>query len=159
MELLPDHRELLAELNDARVEYMVVGAYALAHHGHVRATKDFDIFFNPAPDNCERLHAALASFGYRSSDLTPAALADPNAVHWFGQPPGRVDLMGEISGVTFAEAWAAREQAGGADGTVFPVIGFHHLVANKKASGRPQDLIDVNWLEAPGEDRWKIAEP
>ena len=149
-------RELLAELNAGNVEYMVVGGYAVAHHGHRRYTDDLDIFYRPSPANAAALHDAIVRFGYISSDLTASELENPKVVHWIGSPPMRIDFMGSVTGIGFDEAWADKITGSTADGLEFPVLGFKHLIAAKRAAGRPKDLIDVIALESPRDERDRV---
>lgn len=139
--------DLLAEFNAQGVEFLVVGAHALAVHGHVRATKDLDVWVRADATNAPRVFAALAAFGAPLQDLTVADLAEPGLVFQIGVPPLRVDVITAIDGVTFPEAWTDRILVS-LDGTPVPIISRHHLIENKRASGRLQDLADVERLEA-----------
>lgn len=145
-----DFRDLLVLLADASVEFVVVGAYALALHGAPRASGDIDIFIRPSRANAERVVAALARFGapLQSSGLTADDLAQPGAVYQIGLPPRRIDLLTEISGVSFDEAWASRVPAE-VEARIVPFIGRDALLKNKLASGRPKDLADVARLRRP----------
>lgn len=150
MNMIPDFKELLAELNVGSVEYVVVGAYALSHHGHIRYTKDLDIFYRGTLENAARLRDALVRFGYAPSTMTVEDLASDRYIFYFGREPGRVDLMNSVSGVTFDQAWSNRETGQVGDELEFPVMGIHDFIANKRASGRPQDLADVHMLISAG---------
>lgn len=141
-----DFRDLLAEFNAKQVEYLLVGGHALAAHGLVRATKDLDVWIRPHPDNAPRVLAALASFGAPLHDLTPSDLASAGTIFQIGVPPIRIDVITSIDGVTFDEAWPSRIESKFADQRV-PVLSRADLIRNKRASGRPQDLLDVKWLE------------
>jgi hypothetical protein len=146
-----DFSDLLATFNANGVEYLVVGAHALAAHGHVRATKDLDVWVRPSLENAPRVLRALAAFGAPLQDLAVEDLSQPGLVFQIGVPPLRVDVLTEIDGVEFESAWPARilAQLGGVG---VPVLSRHHLIANKKASGRLQDLADVERLEAMGHE-------
>jgi hypothetical protein len=143
-----DFKELLELFNAHRVEYMIVGGYALAFHGVPRFTGDMELLVKPSSDNAVRVLAALADFGFGALDLTPADFATPDHVLQLGVPPVRIDLLSSISGISWDEArsGAVRGTYGGA-----PVdfIGRAQFVANKRAVGRRRDLAD---LEALGED-------
>jgi len=141
-----DFSELLRVFNDHSVDYLVVGAHALAAHGHVRATKDLDVWIRPEIENARRILTALKSYGAPLQDLTERDLATPGTVFQVGIPPLRIDILTKIDGVEFAAAWPDRWQArfGNESATV---ISLKHLIANKKASGRPQDLVDVQTIE------------
>jgi hypothetical protein len=142
----PDFRDLFAELNAQKADFLVVGAHALAAHGHVRATKDLDVWVRSTPKNAKRVYQALASFGAPLSDLTPEDLATPNVVFQIGVPPIRIDIVTSIDGVTFEEAWLERVESRYDDQRVH-VLSRRHLIQNKKATGRLQDLADVEHLE------------
>jgi hypothetical protein len=149
-----DFRDLLATFNAHSVEYLVVGAHALAVHGHVRATKDLDVWVRPSSQNAPNTLQALASFGAPLHDLSEADMSQPGLIFQIGVPPVRIDIITSIDGVEFAEAWADRIEAN-LDGLHVPVLSRHHLIANKKASGRLQDLADVERLEELEQGRRK----
>lgn len=141
-----DFRDLLAEFNAQQVEYLVVGAHALAAHGHVRATKDLDVWVRPDASNARRVMAALRAFGAPLHDLTEGDLAGRDLVFQIGLAPIRIDIVTSIAGVEFADAWADRLETFFADQPA-GVLSRHHLIQNKRAVGRRQDLADVEWLE------------
>jgi hypothetical protein len=149
MSLNPDFRDLFAALNAAGAEYLLVGGYALAFHAAPRFTKDLDVWVNPTPENASRVLAALQAFGAPLGELTEADLASPGIVFQMGLPPNRIDLLTVIDGVEFSEAWSARLATVYGDEPL-PVIGRAHLLANKRASGRPQDLVDADAIERAG---------
>jgi hypothetical protein len=144
-----DFRDILDALSDHGVEFVVVGAWSLAFHGHPRATLDFDVFVRPSPDNARRVIAALRDFGapLASHGVTEQDFAVAGTVYQIGLPPRRIDLITEISGVTFEVAWATRAEATIAGRTI-AFLGRQALIDNKRASGRPKDLADVARLEA-----------
>lgn len=146
-----DFRDLLAEFNDQGVEYLVVGAHALAAHGHVRATKDLDIWVRPDVVNAKRVLKALAEFGAPLHDLTEVDLANPGTVFQMGLPPLRIDVITAIDGVSFDEAWPARLITRFADEPT-AVLSREHLIRNKRAAGRAQDLADIEWLEGDAKE-------
>lgn len=137
-----DFSDMLSALSEEGVEYLLVGAYALAVHGHPRATGDIDIWVRPTPENAGRVLRAVARFGAPLRDLSAADLATSGTLFQIGVPPRRIDLMTSIDGVEFDAAWTGRLQALVGDHDV-PVIGKPDLVRNKRATGRPQDLADV----------------
>jgi hypothetical protein len=141
-----DFRDLLAEFNAQAVEYIVVGAHALAAHGHVRATKDLDVWIRPSSENAGRAYAALAKFGAPLHELTIEDLAIPGTVFQLGVAPVRIDILTAIDGVDFASAWQTRLSVPFADQVVH-VLSRNDLIRNKRAAGREQDLLDVKWLE------------
>ncbi|MBI2469598.1 MAG: hypothetical protein HYV62_17520 [Candidatus Rokubacteria bacterium] len=142
-----DFFDMLSALSGEGVEYLVVGAYALAAHGLPRATGDLDVWVRPTVDNAERVLRALRSFGAPLLDLTRDDLLRPDTVFQIGVAPTRVDLLTGVSGLTFDEAWPSRLSVT-LEGLPVPVIGFDELVRNKEASGRPQDLADAAWLRS-----------
>lgn len=145
MELKNDFKELLALFNARRVEYLIVGAYALAHHGAPRFTGDIDIWVKPDGDNARRVLGALNEFGFGSVGLTEEDFSKPDKVVQLGVPPNRIDLMTSVSGVTWEEA--EKEKASGtADDLSIPFIGRTQFVLNKRASGRTKDLADIEAL-------------
>jgi hypothetical protein len=127
----------------------VVGGYAVAFHGRPRFTKDIDVFIEPSPENAERLLIALADFGFGSLGLTIADFAAPGKIVQLGIAPNRIDLLTEIDGVTFADAWARRVPGPFGSATV-DYISLADLIRNKQTSARPQDLLDVEDLLPPG---------
>lgn len=147
MEVQPDFRDMLASLNRHGVEYVIVGAYALAYHGVPRNTGDIDIYVRPSPGNAGRMLDTLRDFGFGSLQLTEADFTQSGQVIQLGRPPARIDLLTSISGVTWEEA--AGGKAAGFYGDV-PVsfLGRTQLAANKRATGRKKDLAD---LEAMGD--------
>lgn len=149
--LNPDFRDMLSALSAEGVDYLLVGAYAMAAYGRPRATGDMDILVRPAPDNARRVVRALNRFGAPMMDLTEEDLATPGVVFQIGQPPQRIDIMNEIDGVTFEEAWAARVTRE-IEGLRLPVISRELLLRNKKVAGRPKDQADAAWLEAEDDD-------
>ncbi len=142
-----DFSELLLAFNASGVEYLVVGAHALAAYGHVRATKDFDVWIRADEENAQRVLKAISEFGAPLGDLTVDDLSKPGTIFQIGMPPLRIDVITEIDGVEFADAWPDRFDTRFGGVPVF-VISRHHLIANKKAAARLQDLADVEQLEA-----------
>jgi len=141
-----DFRDLFAELNGAGADYLLVGGYALAYHHAPRSTGDLDVWIRCSPENAARVHRALASFGAPLTELTVEDLATPGIVFQVGVPPSRIDVLTAIDGVTFDEAWPDRVATRYGDQSIH-VIGLRQLVVNKRASGRPQDLLDAAALE------------
>lgn len=142
-----DFRDLLLEFADAEVEFVLVGAFAVAYHGVPRATGDMDVLVRPSSDNARRVFDALASFGapLASAGVTPEDFETPGIVYQIGQPPRRIDVLTEISGVSFDEAWKSR-QGVNFEGRTVHFIGCVELLRNKEAAGRPKDLADVSRL-------------
>jgi hypothetical protein len=142
-----DFLELLSSLRDAEAKFLVIGAYAVGVHGRPRATKDLDIWVEASPENAARVFRALRQFGAPLADLTESDLAHPGTGFKMGIPPRRIDVLTQIEGITFAEAWPNRIEAEFGDGVRCPVIGLADIITNKRAAARPQDLADVAVLE------------
>ena len=142
----PHFNEILSELSDAGVEYLVVGAFAVAAHGNPRATGDIDIWVRPTRENAERVLAALRAFGAPLYDLSVDDLTDEQTVFQIGVAPVRIDILAGIDGVAFDDAWPRRVSANLGTSNV-PVLSLFDLAANKRAAGRPKDLVDLAWIE------------
>lgn len=145
--MIEDFRDLLRELLDADVQFLVVGAHALAVYGIPRATGDLDLWVRRDAANAQRVIAALMRFGAPVDDLGIRAedFARPDTVAQLGLPPYRIDLMTSISGVDFDDAWTERIH-GAIEGVEVPVIGQTAFIANKRASGRRKDIADLDSL-------------
>lgn len=137
--------DLLHALNGEGAEYLIVGGYAFAVHGRVRATKDVDIFVGTDPANAHRVWSALARFGAPLSDLTPEDLMTPGNFFIMGRPPNRIDVITTIDGVSFEQAWPNRLSLT-YGGVLAHYIGREDLIVNKEAAGRPQDRLDADYL-------------
>jgi hypothetical protein len=142
-----DFRDILSAFCEEKVEFMLVGAYAVAAHGVPRATGDIDLWIRNSSENAERVWRALKKFGAPLSDLTKDDLTSPGTVIQLGVTPRRIDILTQITGVGFAEAEPERLIVS-IEGIEVPVIGRTHLIQNKRAVGRPQDEADVARLEA-----------
>ncbi len=143
----PDFAALLQELSAADARFLIVGAYALAHHARPRATGDLDIWVDPTAENAARVIHALRRFGAPLSDLGEADLTSENLVYQIGVIPRRIDILTSCTGLTFAESWKTRVD-GRMGSLVCPFLSRADLISNKRAVGRPRDLAD---LEALGE--------
>lgn len=142
-----DFAEILASFSAANVEFLVVGAYAVAVHGRPRATGDLDIWVNPTPENAARVWRALTEFGAPLDQLRLEDFSSADLVFQMGVPPSRIDILTGISGVSFSEAWPERVTVT-VEGSAVPVLGRAALLRNKRAAGRPRDLADLAELEA-----------
>ncbi len=133
---------------DCEVEFMVVGAWALAALGHPRATGDLDIWVRPTPENSSKVYSALSGFGapLQSHGVSKDDFARTDLVYQMGIPPRRIDVLTAISGVSFEEAWPTRVEFEVA-GRRVPFRGRDALIRNKRATGRLKDLADVERLE------------
>jgi hypothetical protein len=150
MEPNSDLIDLLRALNDEGANYLIVGGYAFAVHGRVRATKDADIFVGTGADNAAKVWRALASFGAPLDELRIADLTQPDTFFIMGRAPNQIDIITTIDGVSFEDAWRGRFQAT-YGGVPVNYIGRDHLIRNKTAADRPQDRIDVAYLRGADE--------
>ena len=142
MNLQKDIREFVALLLSRKVEFLLVGGYALAFHGAARFTEDIDFLVLVSPENAAKLADLIEDFGFGELGLSKEDFLDPDQVIQLGRAPHRIDLLTGISGVGWDEAWASRIEVE-FDGFLIPVIGKAALEANKQATGRPQDLADL----------------
>lgn len=138
---------MLSAFADAKVEFLVVGAYALAAHGIPRATGDLDFWIRRTPQNADRVLRALEAFGAPMDKVTREDLLAPDMVVQLGVAPSRIDILTSIDGVEFDESWLNRLVARVEDVDV-PILSREDLIRNKRASGRPRDLADVAELES-----------
>jgi hypothetical protein len=140
-----DYKEILQLLFEAKVDFLLVGAYALAAHGYPRSTGDIDIWINPTPTNAKKVYQAIIKFGAPLFDLTVEDLYQLGNVFQIGIAPRRIDILTGISGVEFAEAKEdfIRLELYGME---LPFISLEKLIINKEASGRDKDLIDLKNL-------------
>jgi len=141
----PHFVEILSAFRDAGVEFLVIGAHALAVHGHVRATLDIDLWVKPTLDNAARTWRALERFRAPLSKMKLEDFAEPEVLYQIGLPPSRIDIMTSVTGLDFDAAWPNRMMA--AFGTVdAPVLGLEDMRTAKRAAGRLKDLADLEEL-------------
>lgn len=146
MDLPRDWSDFFRLFNSHRVRYLVVGAHALAANGRPRATADLDVLVQPTIENARAVVAALSAFGFHALAGEVDAFATADRMATLGQPPLRIDVMTSITGVTFAEAWRTRKAGKMGRHRVF-FLGKEALIQNKRAAGRPKDLLDIALLE------------
>jgi hypothetical protein len=139
---------MLAALQAEEAVFIVVGAHAMAVHGVPRATGDLDIWIRPDPENAPKVLRALVEFGapLEAMNVQEEDLAKPETVYQIGLPPRRIDIITDIDGVDFEEAWQSKVISQ-VTGLAVPFLGWDVLLRNKKASGRPKDLADLKLLE------------
>jgi predicted nucleotidyltransferase len=142
-----DYKEMLQCLSEENVKFLLVGAYAVAAYGYPRATKDIDILVRAAPDNAPGVMRALARFGAPLTGVSETDFATEGIVFQIGNSPRRIDILTRISGVEFQHAYERRNTLT-LEGINVPVISLEDLIANKRATGRTQDLADVERLES-----------
>lgn len=143
-----DFRDVLAELLAARARFLVVGAHAVAVHGIPRATGDLDVWIDAGSENIARVWIALVRFGapMEALGVTTSDLAKPGTIVQLGVPPRRIDIITSVTGLEFEDAWTGRVTHRVNDLDV-PFIGRAELLRNKRATGRPKDLADIDALE------------
>jgi hypothetical protein len=140
-----DFLDLLRAFIDHNVRFLIVGAYALGVHGRPRATDDLDVWVDPTPENAVNVLSALEQFGAPTSQVSAEDFSRPGIVFQMGLPPLRIDVLTQLSGLTFSEAWSTRTRA--AFGPVMAdVIGREAFIKNKRATGRARDLGDIEAL-------------
>jgi hypothetical protein len=144
--LNPDFKDFIQSLNTNQVRYLVIGGYAVAIHGYPRYTKDIDIWIGMSNENAIAILKALTDFGFGTLDLTPQDFLTPRQVIQLGYPPSRIDLITTPDGVDFETCYANRVDLD-LDGMSVPFIDLENLKINKRASGRLQDLADLENLE------------
>lgn len=145
--LSDDHLELLFAFNEHKVCYLLVGGYAVGFHTEPRTTKDLDIYIRSDEENSRAVFKALASFGAPLAGLGPADFQDGQSWFQMGSPPEQVDILQKLDGVSFDESWAKRVEIVVNPSLTIPVISVEHLIRNKRAAGRLQDLADVQKLD------------
>ena len=145
MKLDKDFNEFVELFVANGVRFLVVGGYALAAHGYPRATDDFDAWVWANSENAVKIVDCLTKFGFGSLNLSTDDFTTLDRVVQLGYPPYRIDIITSISGVEFDSAWANRLVVD-VDGLNVPFIGRDDLLKNKRATGRPKDLLDVERL-------------
>jgi hypothetical protein len=149
-QLPPDFSEFLALLNSENVEYLVVGGYAVGHHGYPRPTGDLDLWLSVSRESADKVVVVLRRFGFPVDGATAEMLSLPNRVFRMGVPPVRIELLTGVTGLRFAECYPRRVQATWS-GVQVPLIARDDLIKNKRAAGRHKDLNDVERLTEQGE--------
>lgn len=147
MDLHPDWSEFLRLLNSHKVEFLIVGAHALAFHGHPRMTGDLDCFVGSSSSNVERLYLALTEFGFGDQLPSLTEFQNSHKILMMGRLPMRIDVLNHIDGITFEDAWQNRVEGTLGDVPAF-FISQEDFLRNKRASGRIKDQADVEALES-----------
>lgn len=143
----PDFRDLLYAFCGEGVEFLIVGAHAVMRYTEPRYTKDLDIWVNPTPENASRVMRALAIFGAPLDGVKEADFTDPEVVYQIGVAPSRVDVLTSVAGLHFRDAHDRRvEGTYGGVPVAFP--NKEDLIAAKRASARPQDMLDIERMES-----------
>ena len=148
----PDFKEFIQLLNENKVDYLIIGGYALAFHGYPRFTQDIDFWVLADAENAKRITKVLDEFGFTSLEINEYDFLDEDSMIQLGCPPNRIDMINQIDGVNFLEAFSEKEIF--EDGEIrINFIGLDQLIQKKKASGRLKDLADVQTLEEIRRDR------
>lgn len=145
MDIGQDFKEFIELLNKHKVEYLVVGGYAVAAHGYPRFTGDIDFWIKSTPDNAKKIIEVLADFGFAGYDISEQDFMEPDNVVQLGYPPNRIDIITGVTGLDFDDCFTAKKIISLAD-TQVNFISLRHLRINKKATGRDRDLNDLNNL-------------
>ena len=140
-----DFKEFIESLNANNVRYLVVGGYAVALHGYVRYTKDLDVWIEPKIQNANNVLNALTAFGFGSLDITANDFLEEGNIIQLGYPPNRIDLITSLKALMFENCYPERVQVD-IQGVLIDFIDIENLKTNKKATGRPQDLADLENL-------------
>ena len=146
MVLNQDFREFIELLNAKGVRYLVIGGYAVAFHGHPRYTKDIDFWIWLNEENAERMIEVLNDFGFASLEILKEDFLDKDMVVQLGYPPNRIDLLTDLDAVDFETCYSTRDEVE-LDGLMVRFLDLENLIKTKRASGRLQDLADVEKLE------------
>ncbi|NCX98645.1 MAG: hypothetical protein EBX35_08745 [Planctomycetia bacterium] len=141
----PHFAAILRLFHEENVEFLVIGAHALAAHGHVRATLDIDLWVRPTPENARRVWRALERFRAPLSKMEIGDFAEPEVLYQIGVPPSRIDIMTSVTGLAFDAAWPNRLTAMFGD-VPAPVLGLADMRTAKRAAGRLKDLADLEEL-------------
>lgn len=152
MDLDQDFKEFIQLVNINKVQYLVVGGYAVAFHGYIRYTSNIDFWIKPEKENVARLVKSLIEFGYNPLDIEKEDFIKENLVFQLGHPPNRIDIMTSVTGLVFDECWKERKELEMEDEKL-NFISLHHLKINKKQTGRSIDKNDLENLGGTSEDK------
>jgi hypothetical protein len=146
MTLDPDFEDFIKLLNQHEVDYMIIGGYAMAFHGKPRYTGDLDIWIDISESNAQKMLLVIEDFGFASLNFEKEDFLKENLINQLGYPPLRIDILTSIDGINFIDAYPQKQVILIEDFTA-NYIGLNDLIQNKNASGRQQDLVDVNTLQ------------
>ncbi len=151
--MLEDQKELLCALNANHVKYLVIGGHAVGLYSEPRGTKDLDVWVESAKENSEAVYRALLDFGAPLAGVSPGDFnGHPEMIFQMGVPPARIDILQNIEGVTFSDAWERRNETYASPEIPAYFISREDLILNKLAVGRGQDLVDVEKIRDAAED-------
>ncbi len=143
--LSDDLKEFLRFLNEEKVEYLLIGGWAVGYHGYPRLTQDMDVWVEMSVENTRRILKSLERFGFKPGVADESLFLKPGNIVRFGFPPNRIEILNQIDGIEFAECVQRKEMAD-FDGLTVPIIALDDLIRNKRASGRHKDLADIEGL-------------
>jgi len=146
LELPQDFKELFEYLNAEKVEYLLIGGYAVIAYGYVRNTSDIDVVVSDGIENATRLMRALANFGFGETELKTELFTEPDSVVRMGIEPMKIEVLNYLKGVDFVDAYSRRNSVRVEDVDV-DLIALPDLLANKRDVGRPKDIVDADELE------------
>ncbi|MCH8010834.1 MAG: nucleotidyltransferase [Candidatus Marinimicrobia bacterium] len=141
-----DYKEMLSILLEEKVEFLLVGAYALAAHGFPRATGDIDIFIRPSFINSQKVHKSLLKFGTPMGNINTNDFEKSGVIFQIGIAPRRIDIINDIDGVSFDSAFEDKIIVE-IDGLKIPIISKEKMIKNKESTGRDQDTLDAKMLK------------
>ncbi len=147
MEEYQDFKEFIELLIDKKVEFLIVGGFAVTFHSRAKFTQDIDIWIKKTKSNARKIFRALKEFGFENIELSEDDFLKPGFVLQLGYPPNRIDIMTDLEGVTFADAVKKSKQ-----GIIFQklevrYLSYNDLIKNKQMVGRPKDLFDIEWIK------------
>ena len=142
-----DYKEMLQLLLKNKVKFLVVGAYAMGAYGYPRATGDIDIWVEPSTENSEKIYLSLSQFGAPVSDIKKTTFCEKGIVFQIGLAPRRIDIITEIEGVNFKNAYFGRREIE-VEGIEIPFISKGNLIRNKESTGREKDKLDAKYLRS-----------
>ena len=141
-----DYKDLFRILNEEQVKYLVVGAHAVIYYAEPRYTKDLDIWINPSRENAKKVWRALSRFGAPLQDISLEDFLDTDVIYQIGVEPNRIDIIMGVAGITFESAYK-NKSCSTYDGEPINILGKEDLIKTKKATGRAQDMLDVENLD------------
>lgn len=147
MELDQDFKEFIELLNKHKVEYLLIGGFAVALHGYIRNTVDIDFWINKSKTNAAKMVLVLKDFGFTSLQLTASDFEKEDVIIQLGYPPHRIDILTTPEGVNFDECYPKRLTVKTSDGIAISYIDLENLKKNKRAAGRSQDIADIDHLK------------
>lgn len=141
-----DYKEMLSTLLEEKVDFLLVGAYAMAALGYPHATGDIDIFIQPNETNVEKVYNALFKFGTSLKNISIEDFSTPGTIFQIGVAPRRINIINSLDGMSFEDAYSDRIIVE-IESLPVPVISKENIIKNKEATGRPKDKLDADNLK------------